>query len=83
MARANVQDFINDVNAVPGFDAVLNSDGSVAISRNGIVVRPRVLWNVMWGTVAVGWQVRARKMARQITLRPAVGANLATIPRTA
>jgi hypothetical protein len=55
MARAKVQDFINEVNAAPGCDAVLNPDGSMAIYQNGVLVWPRVFWNIMWGTVAVGW----------------------------
>ena len=55
VARANVTEFINQINAKPGYSASVNADGSVAISKNGILVRPRVLWNVMWGTVSVGW----------------------------
>ena len=53
MARANVSDFIRDVEA-KGFNAALNADGSVRVSK-GSFVRPSVFWNIQnWVNDAPG-----------------------------
>lgn len=50
-ARRSVQDFITQVAAqTPGtvsgatYSAALNTDGSVAVSKNGVVIWPKVQW---------------------------------------
>lgn len=45
--RYTVWDFINDVQAKPGWTAAVNSDGSLTISKHGQVVYACVRWNIM------------------------------------
>jgi hypothetical protein len=53
LARRSVQDFIAQVNArTPGlvsgatYSATLNSDGSVQITVNSVIVYPKVQWSM-------------------------------------
>jgi hypothetical protein len=48
-ARASVTDFINQINAKPGYSISTNADGSLAIRKNGVVKFVSVFWNIQWG----------------------------------
>ena len=66
MARANVNDFIRDVEA-RGYNAVLNVDGSVRISK-GAFVRPSVFWNIQnWVSGAPGAYSKAGPPPNSVT----------------
>jgi hypothetical protein len=53
-ARGTVQDFITQVNAKPGYSVNTNVDGSLAISKLGVVKFVSVFWNIQWGNGAPG-----------------------------
>jgi hypothetical protein len=44
--RASVADFITQISAKPGYSVSVNQDGSVAISKNGVVRYVSVFWNI-------------------------------------
>jgi hypothetical protein len=61
-ARGNINDFISQINAKPGYSTTVNADGSVKISKNGAVKYPRVFWNIqIWGAIGHGMPGRASK----------------------
>jgi hypothetical protein len=53
-ARGTVQDFITQITAKPGYWVITNADGSLAISKNGVVKFVSVFWNITWGIGAPG-----------------------------
>lgn len=45
-SRANIGDFIGQINAKPNYEASINADGSVQVEKNGVVRFVSVFWNI-------------------------------------